>query len=209
MAENNGNGSSSDNATDKLFRRESIVTDIDLRVDVADQISKIILGDEDVTLNSTETHVRGDMTTRRGSRNREVTGNYEDKVDHADTRMVQQAIREVARGGVELRAAVESETIMGGSYSNAIIGPYLRLCVWSDFLAWGGWVEADLARVEITELMIRAHMAYAHAAAVRITKASTLIDDFQVRHESFGVFDDSKTTETNIGSPGSGTTLEA
>ena len=192
----------------RLYRREGIISNVDLRVDVANQIACMILEDEEVVLNSKTTHMRGDLLVKRGSRDREVTGRYASRVKHQDLRLVGNTIIERAEGGVELRASLESETIMGGAYVNTITGAYLRLCAWADFLAWGGWMEAAAVRVELAAVMIRSNMFYAHACGARVTRATVLVDDFQNRVESFGVFDDRKLTEISVGSPGSGVTME-
>ena len=198
----------SDIDVSRLYRREGIISNVDLRVDVANQIACMILKDEEVDLNSNTTHMRGDLLARRGSRDREVTGRYTNRVKHQDLRLAGDTIIERAEGGVELRSLVEFEAIMGGAYVNTITGAYLRLCAWADFLAWGGWMEADVVRVELAAVMIRSNMYYTNACRARITRATVLVDDFQNRIESFGVFDDRKLTEMNVGSPGSGVTVE-
>ena len=199
----------SDIDVSRLYRREGIISNVELRVDVANQIACMILEDEEVTLDSKTTHMRGDQMVGRGSRDREVTGRYRGRVGHQDLRLAGDTIVERVEGGVDLRASVESEIIMGGAYVNTISGAYLRLCAWADFLAWGGWVETNVARIEVAALMIRSNLSYANACGARITHAVVLVDDFQTRIESFGVLDDRKLTEMNVGSPGSGVTVEA
>ena len=85
------------------------------------------------------------------------------------------------------QAVFAAEAIVGGAYTNTIAGPYLRLAGWVDFLAWGGWAEVDTIRAELSLLMIRSHVGYAHAAGVRLLMASRLVDDFQNRTENWSV----------------------
>ena len=193
---------------DKLFRREGIVSDADLRIDVAKEISRVIMDDESVELDTKSTHVRGNLSLARGELDQQVAGAYSSKL-HGDTRMISDNVKEVVNGGVHLNAQLESETLMAGAYVNTLTGPYLRLCAWADFLAWGGWVEADLVRMEIAGVMLRAYWFYAHAAVIRMTRALILIDDFEKRFETFGFFMDQHMTALEVGSPGSGDTLEA
>lgn len=193
---------------DKLFRREGIVSDADLRLDVAKKISRVILDDERVDLDSRTTHVRGDATLSRGELDQQVTGHYAIKL-HGDSRIISDNVKEVVNGGVELRAQLESETLMAGAYVNTLTGPYLRLCAWADFLAWGGWMEADMVRLEIAGVMLRAYWIYAHAGVVRLTRALILVDDFEKRIETFGIFSDMHLTIMEARTPGSGDTLEA
>ena len=194
---------------DKLFRREAIVSDVDLRVDLAKTVSKVILDDETIDLDTQETHVRGSLAVARGELDHEVTGNYLSTMHATETRMVTGKLKETVNGGVDLRAQLESETLMAGAYVNTLNGPYLRLCAWADFLAWGGWVEADLVRCEIAGAMIRAYWIYAHAVGARLLRAMILIDDFEKRLETFGVLVDMDLVDMKLASPGSGDTLEA
>ena len=193
---------------DKLFRREGIVSDADLRIDLAKSVSRIILDDETVDIDTKSTHVRGSLAVSRGELDQQVVGNYLSTM-HSDTRMVTGTVKETVNGGIDVRAQLESETLMAGAYVNTLTGPYLRLCAWADFLAWGGWVEADLIRCEIAGAMIRAYWIYVHAVGARLLRAMILIDDFEKRIETFGVLVDMDLVEMNAVSPGGGDVLEA
>ncbi len=193
---------------DKLFRREGIVSDVDTRVDLAKEISRIILDDESVELQTRSTNVRGSMAVVRGELDRNVAGNYSGMFN-SDTRLITGSVKEVVNGGVDLRATLESETLMAGAYVNTLVGPYLRICGWADYLAWGGWMEADVVRCEIAGAMIRAYWIYAHAVGARLLRAMILVDDFEKRFEAIGVLVDMDLVHMDISSPGAGDRLEA
>ena len=190
------------------FRNEALISRADLRVDVAKEVSQLIEEDENIRLTSHEMHIRGNYVMKREGRDRQVTGNYERHVEESETFMIEEAVTEVVNGGVNLQAAIESESIMGGAYLNTITGAYLRIAAWSDFLVWGGWLEVDVARIEIAGLAIRAYMHYAHAAGIRVSLVGRLVDDFVMRSETFGVLIDSGTQTVHLGSPGSGQVME-
>lgn len=207
MATNtNGNGSGS--VFDALFRKEGLVCDVDLRIDVAKNMSRTIFGDEEVHLDQRELRSRGDYVLQRKSRQRRVSGRYERTVSQTETVLAGSSVTERVDGGVKLLATVESEATIGGAYVNTIAGVSVRVCAWTDFLAWGGWLEADLVRVEIAAASIRAHMIYAHAAAVRVTVAKKLVDDWVLRTETFGTLVDNTSMKMQLGGPGSGQTME-
>ena len=194
----------------RLFRSEGVISDVDLRVDVAKDASRVVINDEAISLDEKSIHARGNYTITRGSRERRVHGDYERHVEYTDMYTVQHlgSIDERVEGGVSQHMKQGVDVILGGVYVNTIAGPWLRVCAWADFLAWGGWAEVDVCRVEISNASIRSHMFYAHACGARITAAAQLTDDFVARIENFGVFTDSTTAYSAIGSPGSGMTLE-
>ena len=194
---------------DSLLRAEGLVSNAALRADVAGTLSRLIGDDESVALNSRTVHARGDYEIARGRRLRRVDGTYERSVEKADLYMIGNVIEERVDGAVDVRASLESEIIMGGAYVNTIAGAYLRVTAWADFLAWGGWVEADLARVEIAGMMARSHKAYGHVAGARLILASSIVDDFTTRTESFGALNDNALTRFDLGSPGGGITVES
>ena len=99
-------------------------------------------------------------------------------------------------------ARISAESMVGAAYANTIAGAYLRFAAWVDMMAWGGWVEADMSRAELSLLMIRSHMGYAHAAGVRATVAARLVDDFQARTENFGTLSITGAVYQEAGSPG-------
>ena len=209
MTADTTNPDSATSVLERLLRAEGLVSNAALRVDVAGTVSRLIGDDESVALNSRTVHARGDYEISRGRRRRRVDGTYERSVDDADLYMIGSVIEERVDGAVDVRASVESEIIMGGAYVNTIAGAYLRVTAWADFLAWGGWVEADLARVEIAGLMIRSHKAYGHVTGARLILASSIVDDFTTRTESFGALNDNALTRFDLGSPGGGITLES
>ena len=207
-ASNAGDSNAGDSGIDHLFRREGLVSDLDLRVDVAKELSRTIVGDEDIHVGRRELRSRGDFTLQRQSRDRAVGGTYERSIAHTETVMATAAIREQVDSGVDLLASLESESIVGGAYVNTIAGVSLKICAWQDFLAWGGWLEVDAVRLEIAAASIRAHMLYAHAALARVTVAKKLVDDWVLRTETFGTLVDNTATKMQLSSPGSGMTME-
>ncbi len=192
----------------RLFRREVLVSEADLRVDAAARIDRGAAGDDDTKLEDARTHVRGDASEHFGDRERHVAGKYERSVGGSDQFLVGERYEERLEGGVDYRASLESEAIVGGAYAGVVAGPCLRLSGWVDYLAWGGWAEADAARVEIAGVMVRSHLAYCHFAGARIVRASSLIDDFATRIENFAAGAETYGTAIHIGAPGSGVTLE-
>ena len=78
------------------------------------------------------------------------------------------SVDEVVHGKVTLTARYGAEAMVGGSYTNVVTGGLMRVAGWVDLMAWGAWVELDVARVEIAALMVRSYLGYAHAALVRI-----------------------------------------
>ena len=204
---NGSNGSASDIDTTRLFRREGIISDADLRVDVAREISAMILGDERERLVNKTVRIRGNSATTAGSRERRVEGDF---VSHVEAETVQPASRidETVLGRVDLRASLEAESIVGGAYINMITGGFMRMAAWVDYLIWGGWLEADVIRMEVGAGMIRAYMGYVHAAGLRVMAAATLVDDYSSRTELFGSCTDNTTGEEYLLAPGGGTSNE-
>ena len=188
-----------------LFRRESLVSAVDLRLDVADSFSRLVAGDEDIDVDLDELVADAPITISRGARSRHV-GEYRRTTGREEIVTIGKRIDETVHGGVHQKALFAAESIVGGAYANTIAGPYLRLAGWTDFLAWGGWAEVDVVRAELSLLMIRSHYAYAHAIGARTTMASRLIDDFQVRTETFGTLSESGLSYSETGSPGGGVT---
>lgn len=191
-----------------LFRRESLISTVDLRVDVADRYSRLVAGDENIELDVDELVADAPVSVSRGARSRRV-GKYRRRTGHEEIVMIGKRYDETVHGGVHQRAKLAAENIVGGAYANTIAGPYLRLAGWADYLVWGGWAEADVVRAELSLLMLRSHFAYAHAIGARSTMASRLIDDFQVRTENFGTLSESGLSYSDAGSPGGGITNHA
>ena len=191
--------------TSHLFRSESLVSDADLRVDVAKSYLRFVGGDEEVSVKTATLGAGGSMTFDRGSRDR-TAGSFEQLVTSSEVTMsVSDSVEETVEGGVDQKAAFSAEAIIGGAYAHTIVGgPYMRLAAWVDFMAWGGWAEADVTRVEISLLMIRSHFGYAHAAGLRLTMASRLIDDFQTRTMNKSALSISGTTYMEASDPAGG-----
>ena len=208
--ENGGNGNGNGNGVDvaRLFRREGIVSDADLRVDVAREISEMILGDERERLDNKTVNVRGGHVVSAGSRERRVEGNLVSHV-HADTVNPASMLEETVLGRVDLLARLEAESIIGGAYINVITGGFMRMAAWADYLIWGGYLEADVIRMEVGAGMIRAYMGYVHAAGIRVMAATTLVDDYSNRTENFGMCNDNTTGDDYLIAPGGGTCLES
>lgn len=204
-----GTGGGSRSVFERLFRNEGLVSKADLRVDVAKTIARIVVEDATVDLDEASLHARGNLRLSRASRVREVTGNYVSRVEHSHTNMIGMAVEERVEGGVDYRMQRDHDFILGGAYFNTIAGPFVRLCAWADFLAWGGWLEVDTIRIDIAGLMIHSYMFLAYATLARVTVTPTLVDDFTMRMENFGMFIENYSGVTHLGGPGSGGTMEA
>lgn len=191
-----------------LFRCEGLVSDVDLRVDVAENFSRYVAGNEDIELDSDVVVANKSITLMRGARTRQA-GTYKRSTFHEEVFVIGERYEETVHGGVLQKARFSAEAIVGGAYVNTIAGPYLRLAGWVDFLAWGGWAEVDSVRAELSLLMLRSHWNYAHMAGVRTVVASRLVDDFWNRTENFAVLSDQAGAYNDMGAPGGGITNEA
>ena len=192
----------------KIFRSETLVTDTDLRVDVADSLRRTVVGNEIIDTKTHSTHVRGDFSQQAGERDRTV-GSYDRSTDNDEIYVINGSYKEEVRGRMTIKAVQSAEALVGGTYTNTITGAYLRLAAWCDMMVWGGWLEADLIRTEIAGLMIRSHVTFAHTAAVRLTVASRLVDDLTHRVERFGLFLDYEQIYNSAGCPGGGVDNES
>ena len=192
----------------RIFRREALASDADLRIDLAERVDRSVAGDEFAELEHVRVHVRGDSNEVHAERDRHVAGKYERSVDKNDTFAVGEHYEERYEGGVDLRARTESQVIVGGAYSGVVAAPCLRISGWVDYLGWGGWSEADAARVEIAGVMARSLLAHCHFSGARVVRATSLIDDFATRIENFSAGAETYGTAIHIGAPGSGVTLE-
>ena len=198
----------SEEEVERLFRREVLVSDADLRIDLAERMDRFVAGDDSTELERARVHVRGDSDEVCGERERHVTGKFERSVDRMDVFDVGEHYEERFEGGVDLHASVESQSIVGGAYTGVVAAPCLRISGWVDYLGWGAWSEADAARVEIAGVMVRSQLAHCHMAGARVVLATSLIDDFATRIENFSAGADTYGTAIHIGAPGSGVTLE-
>ena len=192
----------------RMFRREALVSDADLRIDLAERVDRFVAGDASAELERARVHVRGDADERHGERDRHVAGKYERSVHRNDTFSVGEHYAERFEGGVEYRARVENQAIVGGAYAGVVAGACLRISGWVDYLGWGAWSEADAARIEIAGVMARSQLAHCHFAGARVVRATSLIDDFANRIENFSAGTETYGTAIHIGAPGSGVTLE-
>lgn len=207
----------------RVFRGEVAISDVDLRVEIAKNVNRTVSGNENIDLEEKVVHARGDLSMMRHSRKQVVKGDYHRVTDNSDILMVGSigwswsgggvqrvdgTVTETVLGGVEIKAQQESEAILGGAYNGVFLGPFLRIAAWCDFLCWGGWVEIDVVRTEVSSATIRSMMFYSHTAAIRLTFAYNMVDDFIMRYEQIGVFDNRVSSTTHIGSPGSGVTME-
>ena len=193
----------------RIFRDEAIVAEADLRVDVARAISRLVIRDDETTLDEKTLRTRGNFQVARGGRDRVVVGNYDRHVGGDEVVKVGAVVEEYVNGGVDFKAALEAESIVGGAYVNTIAGVYLRMAGWVDYLVWGGWAEADVTRVEISGLMLRSYMAYAHATGIRATICSRLVDDFMTRTETFGTLTETYSSKIYVGAPPGGVIMES
>ena len=192
----------------KIFRSETLVTDTDLRIDVADRLRRTVIGNETIDTKSHSTHIRGDFQQQMGERDRTVNS-YNRSTDNNETYLINGSYKEEVGGRMTIKAVQSAEALIGGTYTNTVTGAYLRLAAWCDLMVWGGWLEADLIRTEIAGLMIRSHITFAHTAAVRVTVASRLIDDLSHRVEEFGFFTRYEKVYCSAGCPGGGVDNEA
>ena len=96
-----------------LIRWEGLVSDSDLRVEVAENFSRYVAGDEDVILEESILGVNGPMAVSRGSRTRTV-GEYERVTDGDEVLNVSSSVEEIVEGGVHLEAALGAEALIGG-----------------------------------------------------------------------------------------------
>ncbi len=119
-----------------LFRSEALVSDVDLRVDVADNFSRYVAGNEDIELDSDTVLAGESMTIVRGARTRHV-GDYKRTTYWEEMLAIGERYTETVHGGVHQKALFAAEAIVGGAYTNTIAGPYLRLAGWVDFLGVG------------------------------------------------------------------------
>ena len=189
----------------ELFRHEAAISQMDLRLEVAHRVERYIKEDERIALDEKLVYAWGDLSFVCGSRSRTIEGNYTRTTGGTEIFMMSHdTFNEEVHGGVSVDMSVESEIIMGGGYLGTVIGPYMRICGWTDFLAWGGWAEADVVRAEVGTLMVHSMMNFVHTAGVRALAAYTFFDDFTQRNENFGTLVDNTLTVTHAGTPGSG-----
>lgn len=193
----------------RIFRNEVMMSDADLRIEVAKEINRTISGDEVINLEEKTIRSQSMGEITRAGRKRVVGGTYTKKVQYQETMMIGQSIKEEVNGGVLLNAQQESQAIVGGLYTGTFVGPYVRICAMGDFLCWGGYVEADLSRIEIAGAQIRAYTFFACAVGARISKHSRYIDDTCLnRVETIGALTDTTTQVSSIGTPGAGQDME-
>ena len=192
-------------AAERLGRTESFVTDLDRRYDTASRYERVVLGDERITLDEMRTHIRGKVTQQFGERSR-TARRFRRNTDNDETFLVGNRYEETAHGRVTLTARYSAEAIVGGAFINTITHGYLRIAGWIDFMAWGGWVEADAIRCEIALLMVHSHIGYAHATVARLSLASRIVDDYINKTLVYGVLDESGVNKIELGGPGSGIT---
>ena len=210
MAETDSSEPSDDGSEDysHLFRSEVLVSDVDLRVDVAETFGRYVAGSERIEVEERRVFADASVTMTRGARTRHA-GDYERHTGGHEMIGIGERYVETVHGSVHQKAPQSAEAMIGGAYANTIAGPYLRVAAWVDFLAWGGWAEVDVIRAELTQLMARSHIGYAHAAAIRATAASVLFDDFTARVENFAILSDKSGMYADLATPGGGITNEA
>lgn len=174
-----------------------LISDGDIKIEVAKAVQRHVEGDLHVDLSgNSESRFCGDLQQVRRWRKRVVHGSYNRYSDDSDMTMVTRSYKEVVVGGVHQHASVEGESIIGGAYVANHIGLFMRITAFADFMAWGGWVEADAMRVELSMIGIRSYMGYAHAAVGKQILAGNLFDDWVNRTETFGSLNESHTMVT-------------
>lgn len=188
--------------TERILRENALITDGELRIEVARVLERSVSGDETVLLRSRTARFHGGLQIARQSRATEVHGDYIEHTGSSNIIAMGDSMSETVNGGIFQQASVEAEHIMGGAYTGTWLGPILRTVAWSDYLAWGGWADTDATRVEMAGLAIRSYMGYAHTANTRVIKATSLIDDWILRTETFGTFIDNQLDAVVLGGPG-------
>ena len=81
----------------KYFRSETLVTETDLRVDVANSLYRSVLGNETVDTVTHDTHLRGDFVQIAGERDR-TAGSYERSTDNDETFVIDGSCTETVNG---------------------------------------------------------------------------------------------------------------
>jgi len=191
-----------------LFRAETAVTNLDLRVDVADRMVRMSES-EDIEVDRYNILDFGNLTCIRAGREIVVDGDYDRDIYMSEMRTMDNGhIKEEVRGPATEHFQVESEAIMAGGYTSLNMGACVRTLGMSDHLCWGGWVEADGARTDIAKVAFRVYFGLQYVAGTRVVRGRTYIDDFKLRNERFGTLSDQQANVTHTGSPGSGTTME-
>lgn len=192
-----------------LFRSETAISWLDLRLEVADDIARTVRSEDVVLLEDKDIRVMGSLTNIRGSRDVTVGGDYDRVSDVKDIFAVTGTkITEEVWGNVRLHAERESEAIMGGGFASQNVGPFLRIAGMYDVMCWGGWTEADVARTEVADAVIKAYFTYTHAVGFRTAAAYQYFDDFVSRTEIFSTLNDNTTLAEELGGPGSGEIVE-
>lgn len=186
------------------FTRQVMITDGDIKVAVAKAVARHVDGDADIALEESHSTFWRDVQMVRAGRTRTVHGHYHRHAGKAEMFLVQKGGEYVERvaGGVYQHAQVEAESIVGGAYSANFVGGYMRIAAFADFMAWGGWAEADAVRMELSSVAIRSYMGYAHAVGARYVFAIHLIDDWIQRNEAFATLVDSYSEAITTGGPG-------
>ncbi|MCY3565434.1 MAG: hypothetical protein OXH27_04560 [Gammaproteobacteria bacterium] len=199
--------SGEEEAYSRILREEALVTDGELRLELARVLDRSIAGGEDVLLYGKFAQFRCDLQISRLSRTTVVNGAYDRHSHKTELFKLTGSVSETIDGPVVQMAQVESESIVGGSYVGLWVGPHVRTAAYCDFLAWGGWASVDTTRIEIGGLSIRSYMGFVGAVGLRMFRATSLIDDWIMRTENFGTFVDNQTESTFLGAPGAGTQL--
>ncbi|MCY4305512.1 MAG: hypothetical protein OXC62_12180 [Aestuariivita sp.] len=186
------------------FRREALVSDGELRLEVAKAVVRTVRGDESVLLRgSRRATFYESLQMSSGNRHHVVHGHYTRSSSESDIIMLKGGnYTEIVAGGANQNASVEGEVIAGGAYSANYVGPFFRMAAFCDFLAWGGWGEADATRVELSVMAIRAYMGYAHVTGTKTLMSMMMYDDFVCRQETYGTFVDQTVDSTALGGPG-------
>ena len=189
---------------DTLFRKEGLISEVDLRVDVTRNMSRTVKGEESIKLSEDKSiHSRGNYTVTRASRTRRVGGDYERSIATADNYTITGGqIFEQVDNGVNYVARQEQQIIMAGPYVNTVAGPAMHIGAWLDALIWGGYMEADGVRIELSATAVRSYMTSAHVSAMRIMRTNRLMYD--IGTQTFNTTTKVKRRETYIlvGTPG-------
>lgn len=187
------------------FRSEALVSDGDLRLEVAKAVVHQVGRNEQVLLRNDKRSVFLDsLLISRGSSTHTVHGDYRRISEESDIIMLDKggSYSEVVAGGVDQHASVEGESMIGGVYTYSQVGPFTRMAAFCDFLAWGGWAEVDATRVELAVTAIRSYMGYVHGVGMRNLACGMLFDDWINRTENFGTFVDNQAEATILGGVG-------
>jgi len=186
-----------------VVRGDRVISKADLRLDVAGLYNEAVETDETVNVDKFSFHTNSPTNYSALTRVRNITGTYSFKAVSNISNQIQSYTERVNGRVLENLPGGESAMI-GGAYTEVMVGTHSRLCgAMFDGKGMGGWLDADLARVEIASIGLRAYWGYAEAVGARVINGMFFVDEFATRVENYGVLKDSRTNATVVSTPGS------